>query len=77
MNKEKREILHSAISLIDSAINKVRSVEFSEQDSMDNMPENLQYSDRYESMENAVAALENAEQSLEDARDNILDAINV
>ena len=47
-----------------------------EKDSMDNMPENLQSSDRYTAMENAVDALEDAVQSIQDATTNIDEAIN-
>lgn len=64
-----------AVSLINEATEKVLSVYDAEQDALDNLPENLQYSDRYASMEGAVDSLDDARQSLEDAVSGIMDAI--
>ena len=76
MNKERREILHKAVSLINDSIIKIRYACDSEQDAMDNVPENMQGSERYCSMENSVDHLEDAEKYLEDAIDSINYAIN-
>ena len=46
-----------------------------EQDAMDNCPENLQSTDRFEAMENAVENLNDAVEKLEDAKSNIEAAI--
>lgn len=42
-----------------------------EQEKLDNMPESLQYSERGESMQEAIDTLEGAAQSIEDAIDYI------
>jgi len=42
---------------------------------MDNCPENLQGTDRFEAMENAVENLNDAVEKLEDAKSNIEAAI--
>ena len=45
-----------------------------EQDCLDNLPENLQSSERYEKMEEAVSLLESAAEEIESASDRIRDA---
>lgn len=45
-----------------------------EQDCLDNLPENLQSSERYEKMEEAVSLLEGAAEEIESASDRIRDA---
>lgn len=47
-----------------------------EQDCLDNLPENLQGSERYEKMEEAVSLLESAAEEIESASDRIRDAAN-
>ena len=71
MNDKRRSGLKSAIDLLIRASEIVSSVKDDEEDALDNMPENLQASDRYEKMEDAVAALEEAEESIESAIDSI------
>lgn len=71
MNDKRRSSLKSAIDLLIRASEIVSSVKDDEEDALNNMPENLQESDRYEKMEDAVAALEEAEESIENAIDSI------
>jgi hypothetical protein len=71
MNKQSRKSVAIAIDTIRSVINDLEYIRDDEQDKMDNMPENLQMSERYEAMETAVDALENAITSLEDAVDSL------
>lgn len=74
MNDKKRQKLSKAMSLLREAADYVNDVKDDEDDALSNMPENLQYSDRYEKMEKAVDALESAGESIESAIDNIDEA---
>jgi hypothetical protein len=57
MNNTKRDKLKTVRNLLNQASNIVSEVLDDEQDCLDNMPENLQYSDRYERMEVAISNL--------------------
>ena len=57
------------------AIDLIRDAKYEEQDALDNMPENLQNSEKYESMESVIDVLEDALSSIDDARDYIDRAI--
>lgn len=74
MNNKRRELLKSAIVLLDRASNIVSNALDQEQDCLDNMPENLQTSERYENMEAAVDCLEEAVSHLDDAKNRIEEA---
>lgn len=75
MNEAKRKSLREALSLISRVIIITEGVCDKEQDAMDNCPENLQGTDRFEAMENAVENLNDAVEKLEDAKSNIETAI--
>lgn len=69
MNKERREILSRATSMLCSVSELINRALDQEQDCLDNMPENLQDSERYQKMEAAVESLENAVNSVDDAKE--------
>ena len=71
MNSEKRTVLKNAISLLERVIVSVDSVCDKEQDAIDNYPENLQSTDVYGAMENAVENLEDALERLDEAKNMI------
>lgn len=75
MNEAKRKSLREALSLISRAIIITEGVCDKEQDAMDNCPENLQSTDRFEAMEIAVENLNDAVEKMEDAKNNIDAAI--
>lgn len=75
MNKKRREMLGSAIALLDRASVIVNTALDQEQDCIDNMPENLQMSDRCEKMECAVEFLEDAVSCIEEATSKIQDSV--
>lgn len=75
MNDKRRNKLKSVEVLIDRAISLAQTVLDEEQDCLDNMPENLQGSNRYEKIEEATERLEDAIQCLEDAKDNLDEAM--
>lgn len=74
MNKARRKSIRQAMSYLDMAFNLVESARDEEKDCLDNMPENLEYSERYEKMENAVDKLDDAVSSIEEARDALEEA---
>lgn len=74
MNNKRREMLKSAISLLDRVSSIVNSALDQEQDCLDNIPENLQMSEHYENMEAAVDYLEETVSYLDDARNRIVEA---
>lgn len=58
------------------AIDVVQDAKYEEESCLTNLPENLENSDRYESMEKAVDNLEDALGSIIEAKDYLLEAIN-
>ena len=74
MNDRRRKRLSEASALLSRASNIISDVLDEEQDCLDNMPENLQYSDRYESMEAAVDRLNDALSELDSAENSLLEA---
>ena len=75
MNKRRRERLNEAVQYLTKASSIVEGACDQEQDAMDNMPENLQDSDRHGSMESAVDALESASEKIDDAITLVRDAV--
>lgn len=74
MNNKKRESLKDAKMYLERASNIVSKVLDDEQDCLDNMPENLQASERYERMEAAIDKLEEAIEQIDGAKENIDEA---
>lgn len=74
MNERKRKRLKDAIRFLNSALSIVESVKDDEQDDLDNIPENLQGSARYEAMETAIDKLSDAESSIDEAINSIEEA---
>lgn len=72
MNDKRRGKLQRAIDFIERAYDIIDGVRYEEQDSMDNIPEALQGSERYARMEDACDALERAY----DYCDSAIDALN-
>ena len=67
MNKDRRAKIAKIINEIEAAKEILQSVLSDEQDSFDNMPENLQSSIRAEESEEAIDSMENAIEMLESA----------
>lgn len=76
MNKERRERLQRISGLICEARELLETVRDDEQEAFDNMPENLQGSERGEQMEEWICTMEEAIDSLSDIEDNIDDIVN-
>lgn len=71
MNKQRRARLSEAHSLLGRAVSIVERAKDEEQDSFDNLPENLQSSERGELMEEAIDELQTAIDSISDAMEHI------
>lgn len=74
MNDKRRKRLSEASALLSRASDIISDVLDEEQDCLDNMPENLQYSDRYESMEAAVDRLNDALSEIDSAENSLSEA---
>lgn len=74
MNNQKREKLKLARGFLSKASDIVSSVLDDEQDCLDNMPDNLQYSDKYEKMEAAISKLEDGLNNIEAAEECLEEA---
>lgn len=75
MNKGRRTSLREATGLLDRAVDIIKDARNEEQECLDNMPENLQGSERYESMESAIDSLEEAIEKIDDAKESIGEAM--
>lgn len=75
MNQKRRTEITEVIAEILSAKQDTESILMDEQTCLDNMPENLEGSARYERIENAVDKLDDAVDFLQDAIDSLEDAM--
>ena len=71
MNNSRRKELEKAVSLLEEAQSIIESCRDDEQDYLDNMPENLQCSEKHDVAENAVDCLNTACDSIEEVIDNV------
>ena len=74
MNKVKRDLLKDAKALLGKASDIVARGLEEEEDCIENMPENLQASEKYERMEDAINKLESAIDHIENAQEDIEEA---
>lgn len=74
MNNYKRDLLKDANTLLKKASDLISRVLGEEEDCLDNMPENLQASEKYERMEDAIDKLESAIEHIDTAREEIDEA---
>ena len=76
MNKLRRANLEKVMKSIDDAMSELECLKGEEEEYRDNMPENLQGSERYERADEACDSLDSAYSSLEEAIEYIDEAIN-
>lgn len=67
MNKARRKAIREAISQLEELKYKVEAIHDEEQESLDNIPESLQGTERYEESEAAVSSLDEAMSNIEEA----------
>lgn len=75
MNNPRRKDIAKAIELLEQAQSIIEVAYDEEQCCLDNMPENLQSSERYETMENACECLSESINFIDDAINTCNDAI--
>ena len=75
MNRRRREELRDVLARLDLCRTDIDRALWEEEDSRDNMPENLEYSDQYEKMDHAVDCLEDAMEDMDSLIKNLEDAI--
>ena len=76
MNNVRRKELQKIFDILADAMENLNILMDEEEEYKDNMPENLQNSERYEKAEEACDNLYEAISNLEEALDNIENAIN-
>ncbi len=77
MNKERRKQLNEINELIESIKSTLEGLTGEEEEYRDNIPENLQASERFERADEACSYLYYALDSLDEAIENISEAINI
>lgn len=77
MNKERRAEIQDVLKTLDNITaeledlqSSIENIKDEEQEYLDNIPENLQESDRYHKSEEAIENLENACDTIEDTVEN-------
>lgn len=76
MNKPTRKQLQTLIDRLESLKTELEEISEEEQEKLENIPENLHSSERYERAESVCGYLEEAICSFDDLIENITDAIN-
>lgn len=66
MNRERRKNIQSIIDQLEKLSGAIEEIQYEEEEYRDNIPENLQSSERYEVADEAVSSLESAISSLEE-----------
>lgn len=76
MNKERRKQLSKAIDLLEQAKTIISTIQFEEEMALNNMPESLQDSERYDIMSDNVDDLSDISDDIESMVDNISEVID-
>lgn len=75
MNNNRRKEIKNVIDWLKDIQAQIENIRDDEQDYIDNMPENLQESERHESAEAAVENLDSAIESIEELIDNLSESV--
>ena len=75
MNKNRRKALEKIHEKLEGLMLEIEELQQDEQEYADNMPENLQNSERHELAESAAYALDEAKDSIQSCMDSIENAI--
>ena len=67
MNKERRKKIEEIAVKLDALQTEITEVQSEEQDTFDNMPENLQQGEKADAMQAAIDSMEDAISHLDDA----------
>lgn len=71
MNKERRNRIEDMIVKLEGLKEELESIQCEEQESYENMPESLQYSERGETIEENANDLDSCSSDLQDVIDNL------
>lgn len=74
MNNKRRALLKKSVDALETASNYISIVLDEEQDSFNNTPENLEGSERYEKMEEAIDKLELALEYIDQSEECVNEA---
>ena len=74
MNKERRQEIEAVTNELVRLMYRVQDLQEEEEEYRDNIPENLQGSERYEKADDAASALEEAADYIQDAIDSLDEA---
>lgn len=74
MNNSRRFRIDKSKSYLELALDMIRDILFEEQDSYNNLPENLQDSERGNAMEDCIQNLEDSIDSIEEALEYLEEA---
>ena len=77
MNNARRQLLRDAVLYLEKAQKSIRVALSQEEDSLSNMPENLEFSERYEKMEQAIDGMNDVLDSIESAEDMLEEVIQI
>lgn len=75
MDNHRRKTIELIVESLDTVFSEIEVVESEEQEYLDNMPENLVGSERYERSEEALSSISEAEAAVQEAIDNLNSAI--
>lgn len=75
MNKQRRKALQKIVDILIEQNDILEAVKDEEQDAMDNVPESLQESEKYEAMEEAVDSMDDAMSNLQDIIESLSEII--
>lgn len=71
MNAARRKQIEKIISELQDIQERMQEIENEEQEYLDNIPENLQGSEKYEKSENAIFQMQDASLEIESCIDNL------
>lgn len=76
MNAKRRKEIEKVVAELQDKLLCLESLRDEEQEYLDNIPENLQGSERYEKTENIIDDMTNAIDEINSALENIIESIN-
>ena len=71
LNDKRRNLIKGVKATLDDVESRLDVIRDDEEDSLNNIPDNLQYSDRYERLEAAVDALNDALELIDQLKDRL------
>lgn len=76
MNKERKNRINEIVEKLEAIYVELEEIEAEEQEAFDNMPERIQWWEKWESMLEFIDCLSNATQSVGESKDFLDDIVN-